>query len=494
MRGEIRYHISLAKRLWKNTHGQVSKTSVGFFFFPLVFGMVMLLAPAVWSKTIHVPGDSATIQAGIDGTVHGDTVLVADGLYIGAGNRNIDFLGKAIVVRSENGPEVTVIDCNWKGRGFYFHEGENLESKVEGFTITRGYVLFEGGAGIKCQDSSPAISNCHVINNTASCSDYGGGIYCRNSSPIIEECIISGNEVIIEVDFSTSMGGGLYCTGGIIRDGIISHNSAWCIGSWGRGQGGGIDCDSSMIINCIIYGNDALWGGGIHCHASQFVNCTILFNSGSWEEALVTSPSNFINCIIWDTTDGSIYGDATVTYSDIKGGWPGEGNIDEDPLFRDLDNDNYHLMATYCGDPYDSPCIDAGDPSILDDSLDCWHGLGTSRSDMGAYGGANAGWPTLVEGEKGQAESLPKDFVLLQNYPNPFNSGTRLRYNLPKPGFVRLYIYNVLGQQLKVLVEGHREAGAHSIVWDASGFPSGIYFARLEVGGYSKTIKMVLLK
>ena len=86
---------------------------------------IMLLVPSiVLSKTIHVPADSATIQAGIDGAAHGDTVLVADGVYKGEGNRNIDFLGKAIVVRSENGPEKTVIDCEGSGRGFYFHSDE----------------------------------------------------------------------------------------------------------------------------------------------------------------------------------------------------------------------------------------------------------------------------------------------------------------------------------------------------------------------------------
>jgi hypothetical protein len=84
--------------------------------------------------------------------------------------------------------------------------------------------------------------------------------------------------------------------------------------------------------------------------------------------------------------------------------------------------------------------------------------------------------------------------MLLQNYPDPFNSETMLRFHLSKSEFVYLHIYNILGQRLKVLLEGKREAGEHSVVWDASGLSSGIYFARLEVGGYSRTIKMVLLK
>jgi hypothetical protein len=394
---------------------------------------------------------------------------VADGIYTGEGNKNLDFLGKAIVVRSENGPEVTVIDCTWRGRGFVFHQGEGLDSRIEGFTITNGHVLYEGGGGIRCQGASPTIANCHIINNSASCSDRGGGVYCFASTPVITGCIIAGNDVYIEVDFSTSYGGGLSCTGGIIRDCIIYHNSAWSIGHWGGGVGGGIDCDSMSIINCTIHGNTADNGDGIYC----------------------SSKAHIMNCIIWQDR---ITGNPVVLYTNIQGGYPGEGNIDIDPLFRDPENGDYHLMATYCGDPYDSPCIDAGDPAILDEVLDCWHGLGTSRSDMGAYGGKNSGWPTAVEEEEDGNASVPMDFVLFQNYPNPFNSETRLQFHLAKPGQVKINIFNLLGQELQNLLEGHQEVGEQSVLWDASDFPSGIYFARLETKSFSKTIKMVLLR
>ena len=63
------------------------------------------------ATTIHVPADQPTIQAGIDAAADGDTVLVADGTYTGDGNRDIDFGGKSIVLKSENGPVLTVIDC-----------------------------------------------------------------------------------------------------------------------------------------------------------------------------------------------------------------------------------------------------------------------------------------------------------------------------------------------------------------------------------------------
>ena len=107
----------------------------------IFFASVLLMASVGWTETIHVPGDSSTIQAGINGAEVSDTVLVADGVYTGAGNKNIDFLGKAIVVRSENGPDVTIIDCEGENevRGFHFCNREGSDTKLEGFTVQHGY-------------------------------------------------------------------------------------------------------------------------------------------------------------------------------------------------------------------------------------------------------------------------------------------------------------------------------------------------------------------
>ena len=204
------------------------------------------------------------------------------------------------------------------------------------------------------------------------------------------------------------------------------------------------------------------------------------------------------NSIIWANAsyEGSgfyIYANSSPisAYCDIQDTlWPGEGNISVDPRFRDPDNGDYHLMSTACGDPRNSPCIDAGDPSIFDYLLDCDWGLGGQRSDMGAYGGQAI--PTDIWEEHPPA--IPMACGLLQNYPNPFNASTTLSYMLPNSGPVSIVIYNLLGQRVASIFEGEEQAGRHTITWDAASFPTGVYFARLEIGDQSQSIKMVLLK
>ena len=87
------------------------------------------------ATTIHVPTDRRTIQGAIVFAQDGDTILVADGTYTGVGNVNIDFLGKAITVRSENGPEATIIDCENSAGGFIFQAGETEAAVLYQFPI-----------------------------------------------------------------------------------------------------------------------------------------------------------------------------------------------------------------------------------------------------------------------------------------------------------------------------------------------------------------------
>jgi hypothetical protein len=108
---------------------------------------------------------------------------------------------------------------------------------------------------------------------------------------------------------------------------------------------------------------------------------------------------------------------------------------------------------------------------------------------MGAFGGQEI--PTEVGDDD---IIIPSHFSLMQNYPNPFNATTAMRFILPETGEVVLSIYNILGQRVETLLENTLQAGEHTVTWDASGLPSGVYFARLEIKEHAKSIKMVLLK
>ncbi len=90
--------------------------------------------------------------------------------------------------------------------------------------------------------------------------------------------------------------------------------------------------------------------------------------------------------------------------------------------------------------------------------------------------------------------NTPSSFKLSQNYPNPFNPSTKISFDIPESGNVSLIIYNVLGQQVKTLLNNFMEAGTHTINFNAEGLQSGLYFYRLESSGLNEVKKMTLLK
>jgi hypothetical protein len=147
-------------------------------------------------------------------------------------------------------------------------------------------------------------------------------------------------------------------------------------------------------------------------------------------------------------------------------------------------------MSIACGDSIDSPCIDAGDPNIVDSLLDCSWGLGSTRSDMGAY----AGGDSAAVGIGQDTPTMPGRFSLFPNYPNPFNPATTIRYELPQFAEVTVEIYDILGRKVATLVSGPQQPGPHRVVWDGGEYPSGIYFYRLKTNDFVETKKMLLIK
>ncbi|HEX2867777.1 MAG TPA: two-component regulator propeller domain-containing protein [Ignavibacteriales bacterium] len=102
--------------------------------------------------------------------------------------------------------------------------------------------------------------------------------------------------------------------------------------------------------------------------------------------------------------------------------------------------------------------------------------------------------PKLSDVEDGRPSGVIHSYTLLQNYPNPFNPSTRITFTVPEEEFVTLKIYNILGKEIAAIVNGVKKAGSHSVEFNASGLPSGIYIYTIQAGQFMSSRKLVLLK
>ncbi|MEK7730091.1 MAG: T9SS type A sorting domain-containing protein, partial [candidate division KSB1 bacterium] len=112
-------------------------------------------------------------------------------------------------------------------------------------------------------------------------------------------------------------------------------------------------------------------------------------------------------------------------------------------------------------------------------------------NELEVYSGSGAA-PKLSAEE--EVTAVPAEFELAQNYPNPFNPSTTINFALPEAVHVRLVLFNVLGEQVDMMVEGFHEAGRHTITYAPRSLPSGVYFYVLQAGEVKLTRRLVLMK
>jgi parallel beta-helix repeat protein len=334
----------------------------------ILLNLVLLLVVSCPAEAVTITvkadgtGDYPTIQAAIDAAVNGDELVAEPGTYTGPGNRDIDFLGKAITVRSTdpNDPNIvaaTIIDCNGTEsephRGFKFHNGEDANSILNGLTIINAYDIHSRpcGGGISCYQSSPTIINCHISNNSAR---RGGGIYCYDSSPTITNCTFSGNTAfggVLDGD-----GGGMFNSGSAnLANILFINNRADSQGGGFHNAGGDVDLRSVVFTGNVAYtgagvcnvgratvanglfvgniakGNYGDGGGWSNWVGSEATlsNCTLFGNqSQKGKGGALGSAGNLTvrNCIIWGNSAkgadqiGIEAGSCTVQHTDIQGG------------------------------------------------------------------------------------------------------------------------------------------------------------------------------
>ncbi len=253
------------------------------------------------------------IQQAIDAATNGDEVIILPGTYTGDGNRDIDFKGKPVTIKSKNGPESCIIDCQGTAqdphRGFVLTSEEGPDSIIEGLTITNGWVpdtfidaFNKSGGAIACRfTSSPTIRDCIISGNQAG---NGGGIY--GSAGLIENCIISDNEV-------SGSGGGMHSCRGKIANCQILRNTA------GFSGGGGVAC-RAVISNCRIISNTALYGGGLASCDTEIEYCDI-FNNLAIKDGggLNLCTGRISNCKISNNTALRNGGGLSTCYGMIQG-------------------------------------------------------------------------------------------------------------------------------------------------------------------------------
>ncbi|MFC1572822.1 right-handed parallel beta-helix repeat-containing protein, partial [Candidatus Eisenbacteria bacterium] len=344
----------------------------------IIAGLILARAfvvPSASSTTYLVlpdgTGDYATIQAAIDASAEGDTIALADGTFTGDGNHSIDFLGKAITVRSESGnADACVIDCESQRRAFDFHSAEDTTSVLDGIGITNGNAWpagdFGWGGAVRCyQGSSPTIANCLFWNNHA---NHGGAIGCLYaSSAHVRDCFFYENWA--------SQGGamGIYESSPTVERCEFRSDSA----QWGGAVVVSFNNGTSVaeFKECVFdssVGNGGPGGMYLYYSSPRLVNCTLV---RSISEGIRTVGADPIlqNTIIAHGVGGPGMADVggsypTLTCCDIYGNEGGDwidfiadqsgidGNISADPLFCDIENNDYQLQAN-------SPCASFTDPN-----------------------------------------------------------------------------------------------------------------------------------
>ena len=343
-----------------------------------------------------------TIQSAIDASSNGDLIIVRDGTYTGTGNRDIDFKGKAVHLKSENGAERCIIDVQGSSsspqRCFSFHSGEGAKSIIQGFTIRGGYAIYEGwppgsGAGIYCEHASPTITKNIIVVNIAT---YGGGIYVdADSMPTIIDNTINWNTALLgggvfaDCDSSPTIsgntitgnyaqygdGGGVYVglsSTARILDNTITDNHA--------SGGAGLYCSPSaaVITGNTIRGNTAQSrGGGIWASGSTIANNTIQTNSSSYGYGGgVSTDGVFLNNLV----EGN-----TATQGSGGGIWSDGGSVTGNTIVGNT--------AVY----YDGGGIASGGPTSIG-------GNTISGNKAGRRGGGiSCGWPSSAAEITGNA-------------------------------------------------------------------------------------------
>ncbi len=413
-------------------------------------------------------------------------------IYADSMNTNTIHLNPGVYSPNTNGERFPIIWPNYvnllgSGQGESIIMSDTLFTRLIIFNDVSEAVFdsitFQSGGGLGFANSSAIFNDITIEDNR---SNNGGAVYCgSNSSPIFNRVVFKNNvcesDVVNSWNEDSGEGGAVF----VDWESTPSFNYCSFINNRSERDGGAIAVSygTPEFRNCLFTENISESDAGSIFIANSPSDSILINNSTFYNnEAQDSLGSNiktnwsglFINSSIMRNNQPKEFSDNYslfyVSYSNIDGGFGGFANIDQDPIFCGADSLNFTLDEA-------SPCV----------------GSGQGGTNMGAFD-IGCSSELFIDNS-----IFPSEFVLYQNYPNPFNPITKIRYDLPINSLVSVTVYDMMGREVKNLVNGIQTAGFKSVKWDGTNnnnqtVSAGLYIYSIYSDNYIDTKKMILLK
>ncbi|MFH1679452.1 MAG: right-handed parallel beta-helix repeat-containing protein [Candidatus Eisenbacteria bacterium] len=448
----------------------------------IVLAVLLLLiapVPRAAASILDVAPDGsgayANLQEALAAAGPGDSIRLADGVFAGAGNRNLTLGGELTLFSASGEAESCAVDIEGDGRAFLIYTFPGSSIRIEGITLRGGDPAslpeellpgYGGALAVKSLAAGGAVSveGCVFEENRA---DAGGGAFFWGGGGIFRSCTFRNN---VATD-----GGGAYCYlclegGGVRFEECLFHGNDYPSEPVG-GYGAGVFFSRSIgrVESCTFALNRAWYGGGILLSDEADVGV---------EASLIAFGTRGNGLAVFGA-------DVAITRSDIFGNeggdWVGtiagllgvDCNLSLDPLFCSMNEGDFTLRS-------DSPC------------------LPENNDTCGAVGALGLGCEAPV-GIAGKDAGPLSGLRFWTRGPDPFNRTTEVAFVLPEPAHARLTIHDLSGRLVAVLLDESVGAGEHTVSWSGIGrageiVPSGTYFARLDAGGRVVTRKITRIR